>query len=57
MRLLLLAGLLAASTALDDAPQIRITPARTRTFRLQIRMHACSAAPCAAGFGIFRQQG
>ena len=48
-------NLIDSDTATDDIPQVRVTPARNGTFRLRIRMHACSTDPCYAGFGMFRQ--
>ena len=48
-------NLIDSDTAADDAPVVRVTPARNGTFRLKVRMHSCSTSPCAYGFGIFRQ--
>ena len=48
-------NLIDSDTATDDAPVVRVTPARNGTFRLKVRMHACSTSPCYYGFGMFRQ--
>ncbi len=48
-------NLIDSDTATDDAPVVRVTPARNGTFRLKVRMHGCSTSPCYYGFGMFRQ--
>ena len=41
--------------ATDDAPVVRVTPARNGTFSLRVTMASCTSDPCYYGFGIFRQ--
>lgn len=48
-------NLIDSDTATDDAPVVRVTPARNGTFRLKVRMHGCSTSPCYYGWGLFRQ--
>ena len=48
-------NLIDSDTAADDAPVVRVTPARNGTFRLKVRMHGCSTSPCYYGWGLFRQ--
>ena len=48
-------NLIDSDTAADDRPVVNVTPVRNGTFRLKVRMHACSTSPCFYGFGIFRQ--
>ncbi len=48
-------NLIDSDLATDDAPVVRVTPARNGTFRLKVRMHSCSTSPCYYGWGLFRQ--
>jgi hypothetical protein len=38
---------------LDDVPIVTVTPARSGTFTLEVRMVTCSAAPCRYGVGAY----
>lgn len=38
---------------LDDVPIVTVTPARTGTYTLEVRMVTCSAAPCRYGVGTY----
>jgi hypothetical protein len=38
---------------LDDVPIVTVTPERTGTYTLEVRMVTCSAAPCRYGVGTY----
>jgi hypothetical protein len=38
---------------LDDVPIVTVTPERTGTYSLEVRMVTCSAAPCRYGVGTY----
>ena len=41
--------------AVDDTPVVQVTPRRTGTFTLRVKMASCSTSPCFYGVGIFNQ--
>ncbi|HEU4456295.1 MAG TPA: hypothetical protein VFR81_24730 [Longimicrobium sp.] len=41
--------------AVDDTPVVQVTPRRTGTFTLRVKMASCSTNPCFYGVGIFNQ--
>jgi hypothetical protein len=38
---------------MDDVPVVTVTPQRTGSYILEVRMVACSAAPCRYGLGMY----
>lgn len=43
-----------SDTSPDDTPTVVVTPARTGTFRLYIKMVRCSNGPCRWGVGVYQ---
>lgn len=39
----------------DDIPMVEVTPRRTGTFELRVRMYECSVNPCYWGVGVYRR--
>jgi hypothetical protein len=37
----------------DDYPMVSVTPSRSGTYRVEVKMAACSEAPCRYGVGVF----
>ena len=46
-------NLIDSDTSTDDVPVVRVTPSWTGTFRVRVKMYACSANPCYYGIGVF----
>ena len=46
-------NLVDSDTASDDIPIVKITPAWTGEFRLDVKMYRCNANPCYFGIGVF----
>ena len=46
-------NLIDSDTSTDDVPVVRVTPRWTGTFRIRVKMYACSSEPCYYGIGIF----
>ena len=46
-------NLVDSDTSTDDIPIVRVTPRWTGTFRIRVKMFACSAEPCYYGIGVF----
>ena len=37
----------------DDAPVVTVTPSKTGTYRVRVRMYECSVDPCSFGLVVF----
>ena len=46
-------NLLDEDNSTDDEPVVGVTAPRTGTYRVRVRMYACSAEPCAFGLVVF----
>lgn len=46
-------NLIDEDTGIDDVPIVRVTPRWSGTFRVRVRMYACSTEPCYYGIGVF----
>lgn len=40
----------------DDVPVVRFTPGSSARFTVEVKMYACSSAPCYFGFGVFQKK-